>query len=280
MTVPRQEARGSDAPGSAGPDGRKRADPVIALTYGHAGAAHLQRLLQDQPELAITSATGLLAACDVAATAWREAEQRSERILSPLAKKSIRAMASAMMLTITVRAGRPRWFEIAAAEPSAAETFLELFPGTRFVCLHRACEDVIYATLQAWPWGLAGQAYAGYTVSYPGSTIAALAAWWAGHAGPILEFERKHPEACMRLRYEDLAADPARTEREIKEFLGLEEGAPVLPELPDDPRRALAGADAPGCGAGLPAWQIPAGLLAQVNELHARLGYPPLGAEP
>jgi hypothetical protein len=278
VTVPQQQAR--DPAGTpASPDGRRRADPVIVLTYGHAGAGHLQRLLQDQPELAATSATGLLAACEQAASAWKEAEQRPERVLSALAKTSIRTMASAMMLSITARAGRPRWFETAAAEPSAAETFLDLFPGTRFVCLQRACEDVIYATLQASPWGLAGQAYAPYTVSYPGNALAALAAWWAGHAGPILEFEREHPAACMRLRYEDLAADPARTEREIGEFLGLKQEVPILPELPGDPRQTLTGADAPGCGAGLPTGQIPAGLLAQVNELHSQLGYPPLDAE-
>jgi hypothetical protein len=278
VTVPWQ-ARGPDARDLASPDGPRRADPVIVLTYGHAGARHLQRLLQDQPELAATSGTGLLAACDQAASAWQQAERRPERVLSPLARRSIRTMASAMMLSITARAGRPRWFETAAAEPSAAQTFLDLFPSTRFVCLHRACPDVIYATLQASPWGLAGLVYAGYTVSYPGSTLAALAAWWVDHARPILEFEREHPEACMRLRYEDLAADPARIEREIGEFLGLKREVPILPELPSDPRQTLTGADAPRCGAGLPAGQIPAGLLAQVNELHSQLGYPPLDTE-
>lgn len=283
MTVPRQESRGADARDPAGAsanhDGSQRTDPVIMLTYGHAGARHLQQLLQDQPELAATSGTGLLAACDRAASAWRQAERRPERVLSSLAKTSIRTLASAMMVSITSRAGRPRWFETASAEPSAAETFLDLFPGTRFMCLHRACPDVIYATLQASPWGLAGPVYAAYTASYPGNMLAALAAWWADHAGPILEFEREHPAACLRLRYEDLAADPARTEREIGEFLGLKTEVPVLPELPGDLPQALAGADAPGCGAGLPAGQIPAGLLAQVNELHKRLGYPPLEAQ-
>lgn len=278
MTVPRQQDRGPAGP-LMNPNGAGRADPVIALTYGHAGAWYLQRLLQDEPELAATSATGLLAACDAAAAAWRDAEQRPAGILSPLARKSIRTLASAMMLSITARAGRPRWFETAPAGRSAAETFLELFPGTRFLCLHRACQDLIYATLQASPWGLAGQAYAAYTTSYPRSTIAALAAWWVGHAGPILEFEREHPAACMRLRYEDLATDSAGTWREIKEFLGLERQALALPELPGDGWQAPAGANTPGCGAGLPADQIPPALLAQVNELHDQLGYPPLGAE-
>jgi hypothetical protein len=277
--VPRQRDQRPDARDPAGrsvnPEGSGRADPVIVLTYGHAGAGHLQWLLRDQPELAATSATGLLAASDQAAAAWRVAERLPEGALSSLAKASVRAMTSAMIVTITSRVGRPRWLEIAAAEPSAARTFLELFPGTRFVCMHRACQDVVYATLQASPWGLAGQAYAPYTVSYPGSTIAALAAWWTDHAGSILAFEREHPEACMRLRYEDLATDPARTVRQLREYLGLQE-VPSLPEPFDETLRKPA--DAPGCGANLPHGQIPPGLLAQVNELHRLLGYPLIGS--
>jgi hypothetical protein len=284
VTVPRQGSRGSDARDPAGVsanhDGSRRADPVIVLTYGHAGARHLQQLLQDQPELAATSGTGLLAACDRAASAWRQAERRSQRVLSPLAKTSIRALASAMMVSITSRAGRPRWFETAAAEPSAAETFLDLFPGTRFVCLHRACPDVIYATLQASPWGRAGPVYAAYTASYPGNTLAALGAWWADHAGPILAFEREHPKACMRLRYEDLVADPVLTGQQVRDFLGLEEEMPSLPELPGQARPVLAETETPGCGAGMPAGQIPPGLLTQVNELHRQLNYPPIEARP
>lgn len=257
------------------PDGSERAGPVIALTYGHAGARHLQGLLRDQPELAATTATGLLAACHQAASAWRAAERRPEGPLSSLARTSIKAMASAMIITITSRAGRPRWFEIAAAEPSAAQTFLDLFPGTRFVCMHRACQDVIYATLQASPWGLADQGYAPYTISYPGSTIAALAAWWTDHAGSILAFELEHPAACMRLRYEDLATDPALTGRQLREYLGLRE-VPSPSEQPGETQQRPA--DTPGCGTDLPNSRIPPGLLAQVNDLHRQLGYPPIGS--
>ena len=185
------------------------------------------------------------------------------------------------MTSIVARAGKRRWCETAAAERSAAETFLALFPAARFVCLHRACPDVIYSTLQASPWGLAGPGFAAHTAAHPGSTVAALAAWWVAHAAPVLAFEQDHPQACRRVRYEDLAAEPARAERDILAFLGLDAQALTLPDLPGDdaPDPApLAGADAPGCGADLPAGQIPPQLLAQVNNLHARLGYPPLQA--
>jgi hypothetical protein len=251
---------------------------VVVLTYGHAGAHRLQVLLADQPELACTSGTGLLATCEQAATAWRQAERRPARPLSGLATASIRALASGMIATITARAGRPRWCETAAATPAAADTFLRLFPATRFLCLHRACPDVAYAVLQASPWGLSGPAFASSTAAHPASTAAALAAWWAGHTAPMLAFQQDHPGACLRIRYEDLAAGASQTERDIRAFLNLHGPVTQLPELPDDPGQKLTGADAPGCGADFPASQLPAPLLAHVNRLHARLGYPTLQA--
>jgi protein-tyrosine sulfotransferase len=265
----------------ASTDGAARPGPVIVLTYGHAGGGRLQSALSGHPALACTTGTGLLAACDQAAAAWRQAEGRRQGPLSQLAAASVRALAAGVMTSVVVRAGKRRWCETAAAERSAAETFLALFPAARFVCLHRACPDVIYATLQASPWGLAGPAFAAYTTAHPGSTVAALAAWWTGHAGPMLAFEQDHPQACLRVRYEDLVADPAAAERDILAFLDLDAHVPEQPEFSGDDSldpAGLTGADAPGCGADLPVGQLPPLLLAQVNNLHARLGYPPLQA--
>lgn len=255
--------------------------PVIVLSYAHAGGARLQSMLSLHPELACTNATGVLAACDQAVAAWRRVDGRPGRPLSPLAATSVRGLAIAMISALTATAGKRRWCETAAAERSAAETFLALFPGTRFVCLHRACPDVIVATLAASRWGLSGAGYASYVTAHPASTVAALAAWWADHARPVLAFEEAHPQSCVRVRYEDLAADPAHTEGGILKFLGLDVRGPWLPELPgtangngpQEPHGVL-----PEPGANLPVAQIPGPLLAQVNDLHAQLGYPPLQA--
>jgi sulfotransferase family protein len=259
-------------------DDTARNAPVIVLTYGNAGGRRLQSLLESQPELTCTTSTGVLAACERAAAAWRQVERRPAGVLSPLAVKSIRAMAVQMMLIITVRSGRPRWCELAAAEPGAAEAFLQAFPGTRFLCLHRACPDVISAALLTSPWGLSGAGFAPYVATYPGSAVAALTAWWAAHARPVLDFEHDHPDACMRLNYEDLAEDPDTVLSGIRAFLGLG-GPDVLPSAPAVvPVQASAGVTSHGAGADLPLDQVPPPLLAQVNQLHAELGYPQLGA--
>jgi hypothetical protein len=262
------------------------AQPIVVLSYGNAGAMRLQQWLATDPSLACTAGTGLLAACEQAARTWRQTDGRPDGVLSSLGAASVRAMASALISSVLSRTGQRRWCEM-AVEPAAAQTFLGLFPGTRFVCLHRRCPDVIYATLANSPWGVSGQQFAPFTIAYPASTVAGLAAWWAGHTDPLLAFEQDHPDACLRLRYEDLLSDEV-TRQDLWKFLGLGPDAPSLPSaarpLPGDIRPLLKSAaapfraapDQPGCGNDLPAEQIPPGLLAHVNELQAALGYPPM----
>lgn len=268
-------------------DGAARNAPVVVLTYGNAGGRRLLSLLESQPELTCTTSTGVLAACEQAAAAWGQVERRPAGSLSPLAVKSIRAMATQMMMVMTVRSGRPRWCELSAAEPGAAEVFLRAFPGTRFLCLHRACPDLVSNVLLASPWGLSGAGFAPYVAAYPGSSVAALAAWWVARARPVLEFEHAHPGACLRLNYPDLTRDPETALSGVRAFLGLGDPDALPPAPAVVPVQAPSGAPpagrAPegggdrGGGADLPLEQIPPPLLAQVNELHAELGYPRLG---
>lgn len=260
-------ANDADASGSA---------PVIVLTYPHAGGARLQALLSMHPALACTTGTGLLAACDHAAVAWRQIDGRPRAPMSQLAVSSVRGLATTMMMAVMARTGKRRWCETAAAERSAAETFLTLFPGTRFVCLHRSCPGVIVATLSASRWGLAGAGYAAYTAAHPASTVAAMAGWWADHASAVVAFEEAHPESCLRVRYEDLTAEPGQSERDILEFLDLDAWGPWLPELAAEDGKKIAADNISADREDLPVGQIPAPLLAQINDLHARLGYPQL----
>jgi hypothetical protein len=280
-----QERRVAAVPSPArevAPDGGTRNAPVIVLTYGNAGGNRLQALLESQPELTCTVGTGILPACEQAATAWKQAERRPARPLSPMALKSIRAMTAQLITIVTVRTGRPRWCELATAEPSAAAVFGEIFPEARFLCLHRSCPDLISAVLLASPWGLSGPGYAPYVAAYPGSTVAALAAWWTARARPLLDFEKRHPGQCQRLHYAGLDQDPDATVDRIRAFLGLGGPAALPAEPPAAPDQAPAppnGPAGPGLAAGLPVDQIPPPLLAQVNDLHTALGYQPIGPD-
>lgn len=281
MAWPPRTGLGVPAQSGIPVEGAARNAPIIVLTYGNAGGRRLRSALASQPELTCTMGTGVLAACEQAAAAWRRVEGRPAKGLSPLAVKSIRSMVTLMVTAATARSGRPRWCETAAAEPGAAEVFLQVFPGTRFVCLHRSCPDLISAVLLASPWGLSGPGFAPYVAAHPGSTVAAMAGWWAARARPLLDFERAHPAGCFRVRYEDFSEDPEAVLTTIRAFTGLGGPSALPPEpaidpdqAPDDTADLEADVEA---GLAPPLGQIPPVLLAQVNQLHAELGYPPLG---
>jgi Sulfotransferase family len=249
-----------------------RGAPVIVLTYPHGGAARLRALLDRHAELAWTSGTGILPLCEQAATAWRAADGRDGQAggaLPPLAATSVRALLTSLITSLLVREGKRRWCEIAAAPPAAAETFLRLYPGSRVVCLHRACPQVGYAALHASPWGLSGPGFAPFTATYPASTAAALAAYWAAHTGPLLAFEQAHPGQCYRLRYEDLADGPPTG---LLDFLGLDSASLSAPAWAEGDAGDPAAASSPAPG--MPAEQFPARLLTEVNDMMRRLGYP------
>jgi hypothetical protein len=245
---------------------------VIILTYTHAGGEQLGSLLARQPDLACTTGTGILPLCEQAAAAWRAVDGRLSGPPSRLAETSTRALAMSMITTMLARQGKRRWCEIATAAPDAAATFLRLFPGTRIVCLHRACPDVVRTALHASPWGLAGPGYAPFTSAYPGSTTAALTSYWATHTTSLLSFEQAHPGICHRVRYEDLAADSLSS---LSDFLKLQDPGPDpaawLHDEAADPSRNAAGPDAD-----FPAGQVPPSLLERANSLMEKLGYPPM----
>src|SRR5581483_5607621 len=105
--------------------------------------------------------------------------------------------------------------------------------------------------------------------AHPASSVAALAGYWVAHTTRQLDFEQAHRQSCLLVRVEDLTADAERAVADIGGFLCLSAGSPGP---------IAGGGHGPDGAAGLPLDQIPAPLLAQVNDLHRRLGYPPVNA--
>ncbi len=106
------------------------------------------------------------------------------------------------------------------------------------------------------------------------------------HTRAIVEFEQAHPDACLRLRYEDLAADPDARAEEIFAFLG-EESAPGITHScftvdreqfgPSDHKiwaTTNVTAESVGRGTRIPAQAIPPAVLGLANGLLEQLSYP------
>lgn len=256
----------------ANPAGRS---PVVVLATAYSGAGLLQTLLDRGPGLACTAGTGMLPLCGQAMAAWRSAEGRPGGSPSPLAVASTRGLTDSVITSVLARAGKQRWCEVSAAMQEMAETFLQIYPGTRFVCLYRACPGFIRATLDASPWGMADPIYVPFSRAYPASTLAGLTAYWVTYTGALLAFEGAHRESALRIRFEDLATAESQTAAELMSFLGVATG--------DGPALALASQPEPGSGSpgpdtGLPVGLIPPALLAQASDLLSQLDYPPLPA--
>jgi hypothetical protein len=252
--------------------------PVVVIGYAGSGAERLGLALSWFPELACTQATGILPLCHQAVTAWQAVDGRNGAGISPLAAASVRALCGGLVTAILAREGGSRWCELSSAPTAAAQTFASLYPGARYLIAHRSVDAVVRTVIGSGSWGLEGREFAPFVSAYPATPVAAVAGYWAAHTADQLEFERANPEACHRVRAEDLAVDAARVLPEISDFLALGGGSLPPSRTLDDDWDGPAGAGAPAAAQGLPLDRIPGPLLARLNDLHRSLGYPPVTA--
>jgi len=271
--TPDDEALQPAKGGSEASDSAVRNAPVIMLSYQHSGAGRVQDLLAAGTGLACTSGTGIIPLCAAAAETWRRIEGHHGRAMSRLAVAAVRGLVSAQITVILAGVGKTRWCELATADPSAAQSFLEVFPHAVFVCVHRRCPDVIRAGIQASPWGLHGQGLGPYLLSYPGNSLATLAAYLANSTEELLAFENANPQITRRVRYEDVTAGPGEALTGLRVWLGLDNPrGSTFPEQVDSPEPDAEAAQS--AGPEVPAEMIPMPLRQRINHLHAGLVYP------
>ena len=265
------ESRPAERDGTGAPGGARNG-PILVLSYAHSGAGQVQEMLAADTGLACTSSTGIVPLAATAAEAWHRVEGQTGTAMSRLAISTIRGLLTAQLAVILAGSGKSRWCELVTAPPGAADPFLQVFPQTGFVCVHRSCADVVRAGVQASPWGVYGPVLMPYFLSYPGNSVAALAAYWVSSTEQLLAFERANAGAAHRLRYEDVRAGPGQALAAVRAALGLgkaaSDGAPPEPSGPD-----AAGPPAPGPA--MPAEAIPEALRERIGRLHGELGYPP-----
>ncbi|MGH3245447.1 MAG: sulfotransferase [Trebonia sp.] len=242
--------------------------PVIILSYAHSGAELVQRALADGSGLACTVGTGILPMCEAAALSWARIDNRQDARMSRLAGLSIRALVSAQLTALLAAAGMRRWCELATTGPSAAQAFLQVFPTAKFVCVHRACTDLISATISAHPWSLAGSVPYQFIAGYPANGVAAVAGYWAWATEQLLEFETACPQAAVRVRYEDFAVEPASALRSTRTFLQLPPRGDPQPLGLGQPSE-VGDQESPQ----VPTDMIPSPLGERITHLQSRLGY-------
>jgi Sulfotransferase family len=274
------DSNGAPAHAVPGQFGGPAKGPVIVLAFRFSGVSALASILTEQPGLTCTSGTGIIPVCAQAIATWQQVEDSA--VMSSLAATSVRGLAGSMITCILAAAGGTRWCDIVMAPASSAHPFARLFPQAQFVCLHRACDQVVLAATHMSRWGLASTGIADFAGAYPGNNVAAVAAYWRASTSALLEFEAAHSSRCLRVRHEDLTASPEATTSSILEFLGLPGHQPDRLGQSAEATGETAQAELPGAGAvqQIPLELIPAPMLERVNDLHAQLGYPALMRPP
>lgn len=257
----------------AGADGPRMSgagtEPIVLLTFPYSGAEVLSDMICALPGVVCTSRTGVIPLCHAAASTWKNID-RSRQPLSPLAVASIRSLTSPMLAVLAADSGARRWCETVISGAPVAETFLRVYPGARFICFYRRCDSVIADVVSKNPWGLGDTDFWLHPSAAQGNSVATIAGHWLDRVQGLLEFEAAHAQSAIRARYEDLG-HPSAVDA-LCEFASLPSVNRVSePIAPCSQPPAAAPAPAP-----VPTSRIPPAMRQRVNELHDRLGYPPL----
>jgi len=179
--------------------------------------------------------------------------------------------------------GKQRWCNKTPSDLPFVDLFRLLWPEARFLCLHRHARDVAASCLEISQYGFMRE-LAPFVMGSPTNTVAAMLRSWAEKTEKILDFERRWPERCLRLRYEDLVRQPGPTLAGVLDFLGLAP-CPQLHHIAlhqghhpggGDPKiwhTQKIESDRIGKGSQLPQSLIPAALARQLGGLLDQLGY-------
>jgi hypothetical protein len=239
--------------------------PVIIAGSAQAGVVVLREALTSAQTVTWIDAPGIVHLGHQVARVWSRVDGR-RAAPQALAQAAVRSLLQSMLAGRLATDGRRTWAAATVPAPrEGLDFFARIFPAARFVCLHRRCDGVIRAVLAANRWGLGGDGtgFDGYVMKHPWSPAAAVAEYWAAQTEALAGFEADHPEACLRVRYEDMTASPESAVSALADFTGMHLDA------------TLSGADALAKSAPVPG-RIPAWLMDRVNKLMTDLGYPEL----
>jgi hypothetical protein len=272
---------------------------VVVLGVPRSGTTLLRRLLDAHPEFHCPPETNLLGAASRFLEEHPHAGGLAVGVVPGLAFSGLeeeqvlgrlREFVFGFFRELAQRAGKPRWAEKTATDVFHVDAIERLCGGRcRYLIVTRSPLDAI-CSMQELSERM--QAYLpelhAYVQRHP-STLEAFAHAWVDANQRLLELERRHPDWCLRLRYEDLAADPARAMARVFEFLGAPaDPAALIARAMDKTGEAglgdwrtyeRSGIDGASVGRArtLDAWTVRR-LLEIVNPLMPALGYEALRA--
>jgi hypothetical protein len=292
------DIRGGAHPGAgmvaASPAERERCEsPVFVLSASRSGSTLMRFILDSHPDLACPPETDVTTACALLMRTWDvlgkaiagEGAEAAGQPGSPRALAAIRDTVDGIYGRYLRRRGKRRWCDKSLGSHHEAELAARLYPEAKFICLYRHCMDVIASGVEACPWGLHRFGFDGVAAQYPGNSVTAVGSYWLAAVRSIMAFESSHPDACHRVRYEDLVTAPEETAAAIFSFIGVEPVPDIARACFQTPHEGngpgdeeiwfTSGitADSVGRGVRVPAAGLVPEVRQGVNEMLGRLGY-------
>ncbi|HUC57192.1 MAG TPA: sulfotransferase [Streptosporangiaceae bacterium] len=268
------------------------ADPVFVLCTARSGSTLVRFMLDAHPDLACPPEIRLPWLCRQLAGAWSVLEDAPADAGDPekpvtysdAVVNGLRVSLNPMIGSYLSRRGKKRFCDKSLGGAAHADLLLQVWPGSKFICLYRHPMDVIASGLEASPWGLTSYGFENYA-SGSSNTVAALARYWADYTEAIAETEEEFGTQCLRVRYEDLVTNPDHETARIFEFLEVSPQPGIAARSLDAPQQRFGPGDykiwsipevtASSVGRG---WSVPSRLIAtsvltRLNDLADRLGY-------
>ena len=201
-----------------------------------------------------------------------------------------RRLVGDMLAAAAAAKGKTLWCDKSPSNLEHVPVIERIFPEARYLVLHRHALDFAMSCLRFSTYGFFLTVVDEYVRKDHRNFLRALLQAWNDKTAELLDFEHRHPGRCLRLRYEDLVADPAATLERICGFLGVERVPDLATRVFSSPhqQRAYHGdpkayyssgiADSSvGSGAelNLSALQlVPADRIERMNALLTALAYP------
>jgi len=268
--------------------------PVFILTASRSGSTLLRFILDSHPDLACGPETNVASMCAQVARTWdilENADADSARSvhdtaeLAPEAITAIRDAADRVYGRYLQRRGKRRWCDKSLDSYQHAELISQVFPEAKFLCLYRHAMDMIASGIEACPWGVHRYGFDPFVAQHPGNDVGAIGSYWLTTVQAILAFERKHPDSCHRVRYEDLATAPEDTVAAIFSFLGAEQAPGITRQCFDVPHDGNGPGDEKiwftsevaaaslGRGVEVPSAALPRSVIEPMNDALGELDY-------
>ncbi|HEX8559859.1 MAG TPA: sulfotransferase [Pyrinomonadaceae bacterium] len=270
------------------------APPVFILSCERSGSTLLRYIVDTHPQVCCPAHLHLGQLCrSLYTTAYYSIAQAAgaadDAARERLAAAETRRVVDELMGRYARAKGKQVWCEKTTENLQHLRFLGEVFPDARFVCLYRNCMDVAHSGIESGRLGFIPE-LAPYVQKSPGNLVAAMVESWVEKTAALLDFELAHAPQCFRLKYESLVLRPSETLRAMFAALGLgwDEGllGAVFSTKHDEgsgDRKILftkrINTDSIGRGSTLAREDIPAALLERMNELLARLDYPPVGPD-